>query len=204
MRTFAFLFTPVMSKRKKIILWLIGAVVLITILRETGRVHLNWYSSSINSEVTAAITDHVVTTEMPRHLMRDSVITSACNYPDMAAVPVCVCVGDCMVGDTAFTPCSQIWVDYNEDINYGFLYTPLYKAGDFLVDVPVYGSAILYTPHDSMITVRNISFSGTVNVEGHYSMTGVISGYTTRELIRRYIAEQVYAQVTARTAAMGL
>lgn len=184
-----------MTRRRKILWSLIALFTVLTIAREAGWVTVNWYNSNINATTTSNWTDNKGIADIPGRFEDSSTYTS-CNYPSIADVPIQVWIDSYLVGDTV--QCPQIGAFYH-DITYGFLYTPMYKSAHFTATIPVSSSISSYTRHDTLTHWESTTLNGLISINGDINIAGVCSVRTARQIIREYVANEVYRQIYAHT-----
>src|ERR1044071_9181696 len=184
-----------MFRKRKIILITIIVLVAVTIVRESGWFNLNWYNSNITATSNANWTDNKGIADIPSRF-EDSSVYNSCNYLSIADVPVQVWIDNYLVGDTV--QCPQIGAFYH-GISYGFLYTPLYKSAHFTATVPISSSISSYVRHDTLTHWESTSLNGLISIDGSINITGLCSVRTARQIIREYVANEVYRQICLHT-----
>lgn len=187
-----------MSRKRKILVTLFCIAAFVTLLRETGLFDLNLHNNSITSESLSNWNDHGFIIELPDSIYKNGVDSTHRCYNRWQDVVVELYCDDIHLGSS--TDCDHVFVAV-DNINYGFLSSPLYKHADF--NCTVYCSSVvsLYEFKDSTIAQRQMSFSGSINIHGNFTAWGLMSTRTARMKIREHIASEVYKIVKAHVEA---
>jgi hypothetical protein len=87
---------------------------------------------------------------------------------------------------------------FTNEVNYGFLYTPMYKSFDFSATGYATGTNRFFHGHDSTVTVEGIDLSGTLSIQGSVTIYGFMSARSARQYIREVIAKEFYREAAVR------
>jgi hypothetical protein len=183
-----------MTRRKKVLLILLGIAVIVTVLRETGIADFSLCNQELDSNITSSWTS------MHDTLLADGSPGGVGCYDRFADAPVEVIFDDYTTGDTGACDHVQVFVS---DINYGFVYTPLYKSTNFSCTAMCGTVLSIYDPNDSLGNLRQISLSGIISVTGNFNSFGIMSARKARQTIREYVANEVHKAALARVQTLN-
>jgi hypothetical protein len=172
-----------MTTRKKTIITLIVLVFILTFLRETGVLNVNYYK--LNSTATSNFdwSDKTITVTIDSSMMGTKFQNGL-----FSELPVIVLSGsDTVYKDTNNRSPIIITID---KLNTGFLWTPLYKSTNFsAVGVADFHNGIVKT-NGSKINLLKSNLSGHLTINGHISITGLCSHRHAIGLIKDIVAKK--------------
>ncbi|MFM9985938.1 MAG: hypothetical protein ACKVOK_11940 [Flavobacteriales bacterium] len=183
------LFTTILrNKRAKFVL--VGFLIL-TILRETGVLSINYNRSNISR--SASTSWSVTSTGVGLARVNPKVRDSAVSLAGKERVAVYY-HNDCIWGD-----CSASTVKaYISDLDHGILWMPLYKSAKFRATVNC-NFSISRTGNDSgRKEVGGKLFSMNATITGGINIKGVCSAYTARQRILQSCAELIGNEITEK------
>jgi hypothetical protein len=166
---------------------------LLTILRETGTLNLSLSKWNINSNMNSNWSDQGFKVELPDSIYKNGIPAGHC-YANFRDVPVELFCDDIHLGDSS--DCEHVMV-FIDNINYGFLYTPLFKSCHFTCTVLCADNLSIYKQFDSTTSMQSKSISGNMAITGSFDCYGFMSARSSRMEIRKHIAQQVYNEVDA-------
>lgn len=170
-------------KRRTLIL-LLSFLALITILRETGALTVNYYNSRINMSNTSNWTDNNSTSDDPDFCKP---MDGDCIPADISQISIVTFTPDGMF-NTDKTSCDQLHLHLNYYTS-GLSWLPLYKNFSFSATA---------TCNDGIIIKRNngsgcidYRFSGMISIHGHITITGFCTYREAKQLITNAIVKTV-------------
>jgi len=147
---------------RRTILILLTIFIAITILRETGRLHIDFYKSQVSSSLAKSFND--------------------INYGEAGSlrnVPLIVTYKGYEKGETGTTDNPAVIVQIF-DITHGSLWIPLFKHIDFSVGIPV------------SINRNGHNITGTVSVKGTLAIDGFCSRRDAKRLLVAHVTDNIY------------
>jgi len=162
---------------------------LLTILRETGVLTLNYYRSSISSNSSSTWSGRQMHTDLDIKDELSKEADSCANFP-LADRPVSVTGEGMNYGDeTGACPFIHIQVS---GFSPGSLWMPLYKTGSFSIWASCSASLMYLAPDEKQSYRSFYNSTGSFTMSGTYSITGICSYREAKRLIMMHILKEIY------------
>jgi hypothetical protein len=165
-----------MKARKKLII-VILTLALLTLLRETGLLNVDYYTMTSSTNSSNNWSDHSMVVTIDSASMSTKFMNS--QFHDL---PVIVLYGsDTLFSDTIQRNPIVVTID---SLQKGFLWTPLYKSATFkIVGTSKFKHDITKTP-PARISLVKADLTGHLSIEGSISITGPCSHRHALKLIK--------------------
>lgn len=170
-----------MTVRKKTVLTLVSVFAVVTIFRETNTISLSWYNT--NSTYNSNSSWNKNTYALP-----DSSSQGLTDFNNLISeLPIIVLYrNDTLYSESA----DQLSVIINiSSLNYGFLWTPLYKSSRFKARGTTSFHYCSTNTNRAKTKLVQTSFSGSLEVTGNITITGFFSQYQAVNLIKEQVIE---------------
>lgn len=172
-------------KRRTLIL-LLSLLALITILRETGVLTVNFYNSRINMSNTSNWSDN-------NFIGDDSILcrpmAGDCIPTDISQISVVTFSPEGMF-NTDKTRCEQLHIHLNS-FNTGFSWLPLYKSFTFSAIATCSDGITIRKFKNGNPVCTHHQFSGLITLTGSITVTGFCSRLETKRLITNAMVKAI-------------
>ena len=164
---------------------------ILTILRECGFVSLNWYRSNLSITSNSNWSNSFTNTSFP-------VVNGTKKSGEMTP-PVIEKVAVYYEGDCVWGECDDRTVVVEiQDIDFGFIYLPIYKDCSFKANVTSNFSLSQRTRLGNDFKQRSNSCNFNQRHDGELTVKGFCSARKARELIIEAIAQRAYGDVSVK------
>lgn len=171
----------------KTVLYIILALALLTVIRETGWLNINWYKSKINATTTSSWsnTSSTIPWSNPSGSM------DPCEEIQPGQVPVGISIEEeFLLDDPQGNKCLPVMVTIS-NLGQPGLWVPLYKSSSFSFSVPANYTKVRRRETD----IQNLSISGNITITGVISVFGICSQRQAKKLLRDYIRKEINTAV---------
>lgn len=177
-----------MTPRKKIIITIICTALIVTILRETGVINIDYYKMSSETSLSSRWTDNSVTATIDSSTMRTKFVNS--QYREL---PVLVLDGsDTLFQDTERKNNSiTITIDTLEN---GFLWTPIYKSVKFTVTGTSFFKNDLTKTPLAKISLVKANLTGRLKIKGTITIIGICSHKKAINLLKEVVVKNFVSE----------
>jgi hypothetical protein len=169
---------------------LIGALLLmflLSVLRETGILTLNFYSSDIKSQLGFNWSNNTLTSTMENAVTGSGYVHQ--NYSDVSVIVEHK--GKTLYMESNHIPVVHVAIDR---FSTGFLWTPLFKKSRFKITGSVYCSDGITKVNGTAFSVLQTNISGSFTMTGRISVNGISSHREAIALIRQHAVQQLVMQ----------
>jgi hypothetical protein len=183
------------NTRKRISLLICLVFIGLTILRETGRIEFDYYSSKINlsfdRRFKATTTTLRPSLEINERWMET--INSKCNFQgSLANIPIQVTYKDQKYGDSSY--CNPVIIQITA-LEFGPIWTPLYKSGKIRGKAKYESSASLTTIRNDTLVTSNYQFSDDIDIVGNITVKGISSYRNAKQLVIDELFKLIYRNI---------
>jgi hypothetical protein len=182
-------------KHRRLILLLAFILILITVLRETGIINLNYYRSSINSNTRSYWTNYcdiindTIGCPKPNDTTQDETERD-CIPTSASQIAVVTYIASKSFRDNSDS-CSILILNVSND-NDGLFWTPLYKNVNFDATAICGQSLTIRDKSSGYKRCKYYHISGTITVTGTIRVTGLCSYYEVKKLILKELINTVH------------
>jgi hypothetical protein len=179
--------SPGSRKARRRILFLLALLVVVTILRETGVININYYSSSINLTNTSSWTNNHM---KPSGSGFCTPAEGDCIPANKDEVAVYIHAGSGGFFKEFESPCEQLSIDLS-NTNRGFFWTPLYKNVHFSASAVCSDGVTIRDTVNGKPVCNIHQFSGIITITGRITVTGFCSYREVKRLITNELVKTV-------------
>jgi hypothetical protein len=185
------------SKRKKIILIVVVALILIGVLRETGAMELSYYIMHIKTTTNKSWSGIALIDKI------DVTTDSASRYLNNCGQPVSVknISVEAKYGNDKYTittdTCDKEFVELST-FNTGIIWTPLIKKTSFQATANVSLQLATDWFENKQFCRKRDTENGSITINGHVSIIGLCSYKEARKIILTYALKELAQEVRNR------
>lgn len=182
-------------RHRRLIFSLAFILILLTVYRETGVINLNFYRSSINSNIGSYWTNYC-------DIINDTI---GCPGPNNSnqdnPEKTCIPISTSQIAVVTYTEnmsfrdnsdsCSELIFNLSND-NHGLFWTPLYKNVNFNATAICGQSLTIRDKSSGYKRCKYYQISGTITITGTIRVTGLCSYYEVKKLILNELVKGVH------------
>ncbi len=187
-----------MTRRNKRFI-ILGILVLITILRETGYLELNWHKNSITSSSTSNFmnTSTSLNSSLEVSIAWTKTMNDSCNFEGQVRnIPIKVLLdNEAVIGSDIACNSFEVTID---SFYPGAIWTPLIKSGNFKIAATCSGLFALSREKNGKVVQTQYNITGDIHISGKIQVYGICSYRSARKMVEDHVVKEVYQQAKAR------
>jgi hypothetical protein len=176
-----------MTRRRTILLFVL-VIAIITILRETGTIELNYYNASINSTNSSNWNNKHFTSSDSGFFR---VSEGECIPTDISQIPVYINAHSGGFFKEFDSPCDQLVIDLSYSSNSGSIWMPLYKNVHFSGRTSCFDKIKIIEEYNGTSVCNIHSLSGAISIKGQIRVTGICSSREVKRLITNELVKNI-------------